>query len=203
VGGSRSRLLLGILLRDYAEDLRRVNLESFGGDTLAYDLVQAQLHGLWHEPEPERAYYDSLRAVLETRIQSRSQEAPYHSVLAMAYAGLGRNREAVREAERAVELRPVSRDAFMGPLLLQILAETESQAGDHDSALEHITVLLSRPSWLSVPLLRVDPTFDPLRDDPRFQELLGKEAPVPKAPASAGRPSNARAPSDSSRRSGP
>ena len=87
-----------------------------------------------------------------------------HSLLGIAYAGLGRKEEAIREGKRAVELLPVSKDAIWGPGLIENLAFIYVLVGEQNAALDQIEYLLSIPSELSVPLLRIDPRWDPLRN---------------------------------------
>jgi serine/threonine-protein kinase len=73
-----------------------------------------------------------------------------------------------------VELYPVSKDAFGGPDYVEGLAQIYVMVGEYDAALDQIEYLLSIPYWLSVPSLRIDPLWDPLRNHPRFQKLLEK-----------------------------
>jgi hypothetical protein len=81
---------------------------------------------------------------------------------------------AVREGQMAVDLMPVSRDANAAPTYLRGLAHIHTMVGDHDAAIDELDYLLSIPSWVSVPSLRLNPSWDPLRDHPRFQALLEK-----------------------------
>jgi serine/threonine-protein kinase len=97
------------------------------------------------------------------------------SLLARAYAGLGRKEDALREARRAVELLPTSKDALIGAGIEIERAAVEARVGDTDSAIEHIRHLLSVPCLLSPGLLRIDPRWAPLRTDPRFRKLAELE----------------------------
>jgi serine/threonine-protein kinase len=89
-------------------------------------------------------------------------------------ARLGRRDEAIEAAERAAELLPLSKDAWAGADILLSLAEVYVLVGDHDKALDQLDHLLSIPSTLSVPLMSLDPMWEPLRDRPRYQALLEK-----------------------------
>lgn len=92
------------------------------------------------------------------------------------YAKLGRKDDAVNAAKRFLESSRHPRDATAEAFANQFLAEVYLMVGESDAALEQLEWLLSHPSFLSVPLLRVDPLWDPLRRDPRFQALLAKYA---------------------------
>ena len=95
------------------------------------------------------------------------------SALGIAYAGLGRKDDAVRIGKKAVELLPVTREAMIGTNRLEDLALIYTMAGNTDQAVHTLELLLAIPSWMSVPLLRIDPAWKPLRNNPRFQKLVG------------------------------
>jgi serine/threonine-protein kinase len=109
---------------------------------------------------------------LEAEAAQRPYDYRLHSSLGQAYAAIGRNEEAVKAGQHASEMWPVSKDAMAGSGLAIELATILARVGDHDSAIDRLEFLLSIPSRLSLPLLRLDPAWDPLRDHPRFQELL-------------------------------
>jgi serine/threonine-protein kinase len=87
---------------------------------------------------------------------------------------IDRPEEAARAGEYAVELMPISKDAILGQQQAIELAKIYTRIGKFDNAINMIEELLSSPSEISVPLLRLDPVWDPLRDHPRFQALLEK-----------------------------
>jgi serine/threonine-protein kinase len=89
---------------------------------------------------------------------------------------LGQKEEAIKEGKKAVELLPESRDAFDGPQCTAALAQIYAWTGESDEALRLIDHLLGVPNGLAVPLLKLDPVWDPLRKDPRFQALIDKYA---------------------------
>jgi hypothetical protein len=78
------------------------------------------------------------------------------------------------EAQRATNLLPESKDAFIGPEIAAEAAAVHAIVGDADRAIEILEGLLSRPSWLTAQRLKVDPVWDSLRNDSRFQALLNK-----------------------------
>ena len=84
--------------------------------------------------------------------------------------------EAIRVAKRAVELYPVSQDALIGPEQLKTLATTYAWTGEKDLAFETLFTLVKVPWGLSYGDLKLDPAWDNLRDDPRFDDLLAQAA---------------------------
>jgi len=95
-----------------------------------------------------------------------------HSALGWVYALTGRKEEAISAGERAVELLPITVDAMAGQTMIERLAKIYAWCGEPDLALDAIEESLAHPGWLSVPMLRLDPDWDPIRDDPRFNDLL-------------------------------
>jgi hypothetical protein len=91
------------------------------------------------------------------------------------YAGLGRRDEAVREAQKAVEIMPRERDALGGPFFLSDLAAVHARLGDVDEALEVLEDLLSAPCRFAPNMLEDDFRFRPIQDDPRFKALMDRE----------------------------
>jgi hypothetical protein len=98
-------------------------------------------------------------------------EGQLHALQGTALAILGRKAEAIREGERAVELSPPSMDANAPYYMQHQLARTYILAGEQERALDLIGPLLRGHYYLTPGWLRVDPTFDPLRGNPRFQRL--------------------------------
>jgi serine/threonine-protein kinase len=140
-------------------------------------LLAARAYRLMGEPELAHASYDSALAILEKELDAHPDDHRIHSALGIAYAGLGHKEDAIREGKRGVELFPGSKDALMGLYRVWELAEIYTMVGEYDAALDDIEYLLPIPSrFMSVPWLRLDPIWDPLREHPRFQELLEKYA---------------------------
>jgi TolB-like protein/tRNA A-37 threonylcarbamoyl transferase component Bud32/Tfp pilus assembly protein PilF len=122
------------------------------------------------------ARYDSARVNIEHIIRSNPQSiyvCYYHAYLGLAYAGLGRREEAIREGREAVRIMPISKDAIMGPELINYLAEIYMRCGEHEAAIDQLETLISLPGfYLSANILRLDPIWDPIRSNPRFKRLL-------------------------------
>jgi serine/threonine-protein kinase len=91
-------------------------------------------------------------------------------------AALGRKQEAIAEGKRAIELLPESQDAFDGPQTTAALAQIYAWTGESDEAFRLLGHLLAIPNGLAIPMLKLDPAWDPLRSDPRFQALIEKYA---------------------------
>ncbi len=166
-----------ILERDYQAALNRlasVSVESieFGEISLPKALLSGFAYGWMGEPDRARVSYESAREVLERDVAARPGDGRVHSSLGVVYAALGRRDDAIREAKRAVEMIPVSKDAMMGPAQIDHLAWTYRFLGEYDAAIDQLEAELSIPALISVQVLRLDPGWDPVRDNPRFQRLL-------------------------------
>ena len=123
-----------------------------------------------------QAAFETARIVAEQLVQESPDDAARHGQLGLILAGLGRKEEAIKEGKRAVELLPESQDALDGPEVAVVLAQIYAWTDEHDQAFELLDHLLQVPSSLTVPILKLDPTWDPLRKDPRYQALLEKYA---------------------------
>ena len=99
----------------------------------------------------------------------------YHYLqLGLAEASLGEKDDAIAAGKRATELLPESVDAFEGPDVTLGLAEIYTAVGESDKAIDLLDGLLARPSSATVVFLEKSPLWDPLRENPRFQQMLKK-----------------------------
>jgi serine/threonine protein kinase/Flp pilus assembly protein TadD len=133
------------------------------------------------QQEHASALLDSARVLLEQDLPKDLdiQSHAFRSrLLGIIYAKLGRYEEALREAKRAVEIFPLSMDAIDAPMFIKNLAQMYTLSGEYEAAIDQLELLLSIPYEISVTLIRIDPTWDPLRDNPRFQKLIKKYAEV-------------------------
>jgi len=117
---------------------------------------------------------ESARKILVKAIALTPRDARMRSALGMALACLGRKDEAVREARLAADITPVSSDAVDGPVFQEGLAIVYTMVGESDAAIDILDRLLAIPSGTSVNMLKLDPTWSPLRKLPRFQKLMEK-----------------------------
>jgi serine/threonine-protein kinase len=119
-----------------------------------------------------RSAFSAARAEQEKIVQAQPNYGPALCVLGLIDAGLGRKDDALREAQRAVELLPVEKDAMDGPAMIKYLAMVAAWVGNKDLACEQLAVVMRRPSGLSYGELKLHPLWDPLRGDPRFEKLV-------------------------------
>ncbi len=126
------------------------------------------------------ATFSAARAEVETlRVQLRIPRDNDHifCILGLIDAGLGRKEEALREGRRALELRPVTKDAINGADLVYFYAVICAQTGELDLAIEQLETLAKIPAGASYGELRLDPSWDSLRGDPRFEKIVASLAP--------------------------
>ena len=152
----------------------RMTLAPFGSDSAGYYLAKARYRHYRGDPRSSRIYFDSAATVLESAVRARPEDPSLHAKLGFAYAGLGRREPAMREGQRAVELRPPTKDTWLGVDMARNLAVIYATLGEADSAAKQLRYLLTVPSWVSVASLRVDPTWTPIRRTPAFQALLSQ-----------------------------
>jgi hypothetical protein len=127
------------------------------------------------------------RSELESLLKEQTKNYILIGDLALTNMGLGDKAVALALAERAMAAMPIEKDAKTGPTPIEILARVAAQVGEPDRAIAALQKLLSIPYSgplasnvpLTPALLRLDPMFDPLRKDPRFEKLVASPAPKP------------------------
>lgn len=142
-------------------------------------LMQAQVLAGMGDTSRARERYEAARVQLEAGIATEPTYTRRRIALGLAFAGLGRRREAIEQAQRALALAPLPGARGAGQLgggaaAMEGAAEVLAQVGDRTGAIALLERLLGIPAGreASVPLLRADPIWDPLRSDPRFERML-------------------------------
>jgi TolB-like protein/Tfp pilus assembly protein PilF len=144
-----------------------------GGLWSKYYYIGFARKALQDEPEARAAFLKAKTAA-EEQIKRSPDDAKLHMQLAKALAQLGAKETALAEAQRASELQPESKDALDGPHITEGVAEVYAILGDNDRAIEILDGLLNRPSYVTPQGLKVNPIWDPLRNDPRFLALIDR-----------------------------
>ncbi|HYT54511.1 MAG TPA: protein kinase [Verrucomicrobiae bacterium] len=151
-------------------------------------LIEGVLARMTKDEGKARAAFTSARALQEKAIQAQPNYGPALCVLGLIDAALGRKEEALREGRRAVELLSAKKDALTGPLMIEYLAMIAAWAGDKDLACEQLAIAVRPPSTVSYGQLKLLPFWDPLRGDPRFEQIVASLAPKSLAAPTSLRP---------------
>ena len=146
--------------------------DAFEDDRAPWATVLSLLHAMRGERDLARVYADSARIAYAQHIEAAPDDAQQHAFLGVALAALGRKDEAIRAATHATELAPIATDGFLGPYVQMLLARVHMMVGNRDQAIELMKEPVTVPNNVSKAWLRVDPTWDPLRQLPEFQRLV-------------------------------
>jgi serine/threonine-protein kinase len=137
-------------------------------------MFDAFIYDYLDEQELALANYAAGIKILEKEVIAIPNDPRYHSSLGIAYAGVGKKEEAIKEGLKAEALLPVSSDAMYGLGILQDLAIIYTMVGESDLALDQVDKLLSIPSWITPVWLGWDIRLAPLKSHPGYKELLTK-----------------------------
>src|SRR5205823_13097136 len=141
-------------------------------------LVQLGFCQQWtgREKDARRSFYRAIEAIKpkpDAPVQPDANGTP--NTLALAYAGLGEKAKALEQAQRAI--KDYETDAVNKPGALTTSAQIQARFGDHDAAIAALPHLLEVPAGLTTASLKLDPFWDPLRKDPRFQKFISDGPP--------------------------
>ena len=170
------------MMRSYAPAIALLKSQLEKPESLGFNLgifqeTLGDFQRLAGDSQVAKNSYEQARETLKValRAQPNSPEPELVAFLALTEAGLDNQAEALAMARRAIELLPASKDAYIGPLYEEYLARLQARFGDKDSAIPALRHLLSISYGyppITVATLRLDPDFDNLRDDPRFQKMI-------------------------------
>jgi tetratricopeptide (TPR) repeat protein len=145
----------------------------FDGDRGHWGLKVGGTWKLLGDTVRARAFGDSARLAFEAQLATFPDNAQLHELRGRALALGGHRKEAIEEAERSLKMRETELDASTGPYVRYQVARILIQAGDYERALDLLEPLLTTTgSDLTPAFLRLDPSFKPLRGNPRFERLI-------------------------------
>ena len=136
------------------------------------EYLEGALYTFVNDKDHARSAFRRARSILEKSIQEGSDDASRHMTLALVLAGLGEKDAAIAEGKLAVALLPESQDALDGPKMTLALAQIYAWTGENDAAFELLERSLTTPAGVTVSSLKLNPVWDPLRADARFQALI-------------------------------
>jgi TolB-like protein/Flp pilus assembly protein TadD len=171
-----SRMQLLLLQRKFTDALALIKQspqEIFHYDK-PREFFEGAIYAFLDDKEKAVAAFERARPVAENALRESPDDASRHIILGLILAGLGQKEAAMAEGKRAVELLPESQDALEGPKMTVALAQIYAWTGESDQALQLLEHSLSIPNGVTIPFLRLDPMWDPLRSDPRFQALIDR-----------------------------
>jgi len=177
-----SWLLCALAERDSAaaaNALAALGESSVGNETVKYSsrFMEGLVSRMAKDAAKARAAFTAARVEQEKLVRARPDDAGALWVLGLIDAGLGQKEEALREGWRAVELLPVEKDARSGSIMIVGLARIAAWVGDKDLACEQLAIAIRHSSYVSYGELKLMPWWDPLRGDPRFEEIVASLAP--------------------------
>jgi serine/threonine protein kinase/Tfp pilus assembly protein PilF len=132
---------------------------------------------IFERPETARVAFAAARAILEKQLRENPDNALTWSYLGLVKAALGEKQEAIEAGQRACELWPLSREQRWGLRTLRHLAMIYAWVGEKDLALQQLSLYAGQPSFVDYGELKLNPDWDPLRGDPRFEKLVASLAP--------------------------
>jgi TolB-like protein len=177
---TEGRIGVFILERKFAEALavlQKINgdiLHGENGSPTSKGLLEGICYFFLNDKAKVRESMERARVFVEQQLRENPNDAGHHAQLGTIFAALGRKEDAILEGKRATELLPESKDAFDGPGMTIQLAQIYAWTGEFDQALQLIEHSLTTPAGITAALLKLDPVWDPLRKDPRFQALIDK-----------------------------
>jgi hypothetical protein len=129
------------------------------------------------DDDKARLAFTAARAEQEKTVEAEPNFGSAWCVLGLIDAALEHKEEALREGRHAIELLPVEKDAIRGPALIKYLSVIAAWTGDRDLACQQLAIVAHPPSPVTYGQLKLHPFWDPLRGDPRFEQIVASLAP--------------------------
>jgi len=145
---------------------------------LSHDFMEGLVAQMNRDENRARAAFTAARIEQEKKVQAQPDYGPALCVLGLIDAALGRKEEALRAGRRAVELLPVAKDSVNGANMIAYLAMIAGWVGDVDLACEQLAIATRLPGPLGYGQLKLLPYWDPLRGDPRFEQIVARAQPA-------------------------
>ena len=144
----------------------------YNGATFPHAYWEGVIALAQHDSPRAQNAFIAARAEVEKIVAKQPDFAAALSLLGLIDAGLGRKEAALREGRRACELLPVAKDAVDGMNFAINLAQIYTWLGEKDLALEQIALVQRTPNPLSYGFLKLQPQWDPLRKESRFENII-------------------------------
>jgi hypothetical protein len=171
---------LAVRERDPAAAARALaNIPSEGKFGLPHAFWEGLLAKLRQDAPGAHAAFTAARDEVEKIVRAQSGDVASPNPLAFFDAELGDKEKAIQQARISCDMLPRAKDAIDGVILLSYLAQTYALTGEKDLALEQLDIVSKLPSGPSYGQLRLDPEWDSLRGDPRFEKIVASLAPKP------------------------
>jgi TolB-like protein len=172
------RVYLDVIERNFADALRAWDVASSNTPEARLRQLAARvgIHVLAGQGAGAQSECEQTRALLEARLVERPRDRMSLIALAWVYVCLGRDADAIQVARQAADSLPVEKDAVAGRFFLAGLAEIEAHTGKPEQAVKILRQLITAPAGqvVSVARLKIDPIWDPIRNNPDFQKLLSE-----------------------------
>jgi TolB-like protein/predicted Ser/Thr protein kinase len=181
-GMKAQRFQLALFERDFISASRAAaELPPEGMDGLSRDFWMGLVARVRGDTVAAQAAFTAARANQEAAVRAAGARQPDLAAAlsnsGMIDAGLGRKEEALREGRRAVELAPIATDSTDGPQVAFHVALIYAWTGERDLAIEQLETVAKIPGGPTYGILRLDPVWDSLRGDPRFEKIVNSLAP--------------------------
>ena len=164
--------LYWVLDEEQQQLVLRLTPSAFDDDRAVWADVMMQTYWLRGDKTRAKAYADTALAELSEQLKKVPNDPQRHLFSGLALAYLGRKDDAIREGTRGAELAPLSRDQTNGAYGQQQLVRIYLLVGENEKALDMLEPLTKIPFILTPGYLRIDPTYAPLKGNPRFERLI-------------------------------